>query len=187
MNYSLKVPQEGGRIDILPRFEDDIRSTGRILAVFDEGLINDLENFTVRTETGAKLLVVVLRPESPMDAEAQRCFTLLDWHRSESQSLEDLEEPELNRRGVLKRVASGIWGQVKQRPMVVLGLIVITTGVILMLIGHPKLGQLFIDLGTKVILTIGAAMNFISASIPAILNDASDWIEPIYFLTRYTA
>ena len=188
VNYTLQVPQEGGRIDFLPRFEDEVRSTGRIAAVVDEGLVDDLENFTVKIETGQALRIVVLRPESRMDDEAIRCFTLLDWHRAGSGSFENETEPAPSvRRGILQRVAAGIWDQVQDRPLIVLGLVVIATGIVLVLLGHTKLGEAFIDLGMKVFLTLGALVHSVIASAPAILNDVSDWVEPIYFMTRFVA
>jgi hypothetical protein len=182
-NYTLKVPQPGGRIDILPRYEDEIRSTGEIASVVDEGLVDDLENYLVKTKRGESLRVIVLRPESPMDDEEQRCFMLLNWHRSVPPAGDGFEEPEVDRRVALKKMASGIWDLIKQRWMVFLALIVILIGILLFLFGYSKLGEAFMDLGMKIFFFIGAAMNRISLALPAILHTVSDWIHPIHFLT----
>lgn len=186
-NYSLKAPQIGGRIDILPRYEDEIRSTGLITDVADEGLLDGLENYLVTTGTGETLRVVVLRPESLMDDEEQRCFMLLDWHRTGPLAEGDDVELGQARVGFLRRFAFGIWDQVKDRPLIVLALLVIGTGVVLLLLGHTKLGEAFIDLGLKVFLTLGALMRSVLASAPTILHTASDWIRPVYFLAGFIA
>jgi hypothetical protein len=186
-NYSLQVPQVGGYVDVLPRYEDTVRSTGRIGSVFDEGLIDDLENFTVKTESGEKLRVVVLRPESRMDAEAQRCYILLSWIRSNP--LQPGFDPEAGpeRRGGLLRFLAAVWAGIRERPLFILGLIVIAIGFVLIIAGQTKLGQAFIDLGMKVILTLGALMNSLFSTIPAALGNLADWVRPVYFMTMLGA
>jgi hypothetical protein len=186
-NYTLKAPQIGGRIDILPRYEDEIRSTGGIVSVVDEGLLDGLENYLVKTESGETLRVVVLWPESLMDDEEQRCFILLDWHRTGPEAEGEDGEPGQARVGFLRRVAFGLWDQVRDRPLIVLALLVIATGVVLLLLGHTKLGEAFIDLGVKVFLTLGALMRSVLASAPTILHTVSDWIRPAYFLAGFIA
>ena len=183
VNYTLKVPQIGGRIDVLPRYQDEIRSTGQIAAVVDKGLVDDLETFTVTTEAGERMTVVVLEPDSSMDNEAERCYLLLSWHRSTPRGEEGDSEPV--RIGILKRVAAGFIAQIQDRPLVVLGLIVIGVGVIFLLIGNTRLGEAFIDLGVKVFLTLGALFHSVVAATPAILNDVSDWIQPVRFLSGF--
>ncbi len=185
VNYSIKAPQVGGRIDILPRYEDEIRSTGGIISVVDKGLVDDLENYQVKTGSGETLLVVVLRPESPMDDEERRCFMLLDRHRSAPLQAEDDEDPESDRAGALHRLAGGFWELVKQRWMVFLALTVILIGIILFLFGYNKLGEAFMDLGMKIFFFVGAAMNLILHAVPAILHTVSDWVRPVYFLAGF--
>ena len=184
VNYSLKTPEVGGRIDFLPRYEDEFRSTGRIVSVNNDGLVDETETYTVKTETGEALRIIVLRPEARMDAEEQRCFTLLDWHRSGRQPAEgEASEPEMGRGEGLHRIVGGFWDLIKQRWMTFLALIIILVGIILFLFGYSKLGEAFLDLGMKIFFFIGAAMNLISHALPAILHSVSDWIHPIHFLT----
>lgn len=79
--YTFKTPEPGRAIAVLPRYGDRVRSTGRIETASPQGSAGGLEIYTVVTGPGEKLRVAVLEPDSRMDAEAERCYLLLSWHR----------------------------------------------------------------------------------------------------------
>ncbi|HUF38875.1 MAG TPA: hypothetical protein VMN57_10150 [Anaerolineales bacterium] len=192
-HYTLETPREGGEIAVLPRYGDEVWPSGLILSVRAEGFVDGLETYQVKTREGETLRVVVLKPQAQMDEEADRCFWLLRRHRSDLQAgttrpdAEPELEPEPERRSPMALFLAALMDQVRRRPLFAVGLIVIVAGIVLILLGYDKLGQMFIDLGTKVILTIGSLMSLFSTSIPVILNNAADWVQPVYFMTWFVS